>query len=460
MRTNQKRAPRRAVVALLGAIAVLGVSLFPAAQPLGAVQSSERPGAPVVRVPVTGPIELGLAPFVERSLEEAEAAGARAVVLEIATDGGRVDAAQRIVKAIREAKLPVYAFVNRHAYSAGAFIALATDRIYMVPGAVIGAATPVDGAGTKASEKIVSAMRSEMRALAEVRHLDPRIAEAMVDEEVAIPDLVEAGKLLTLTTEEAVRVGYAAEVADWPSLLTALELGDAPVVEAATNWAEGVVRFLTHPMVAPLLLSLGFLGVLIEFKTPTFGLAGITGVLALALFFGSHYLLGLAGWEAFITLGIGLALLGIEIFLVPGFGFFGISGILAVLGGIYLSLVGNLATAADYARAATSLSVTILVVLVTGWALLRRLPRSRRFARSGILLGEEMSREQGYLSAAVRDDLVGALGVALTDLRPAGTGKFGEERVDVTADGNWIAAGTPIRVVRAEGYRHVVRAEG
>jgi membrane-bound serine protease (ClpP class) len=456
----QMRSPWRAIAAILGVVAVLGGALFPAARPLGAAQPTERPGPPVVRIPVSGTIELGLAPFVERSLKEAEAAGARAVVLEIETPGGRVDAAQRIVNAIREARVPVYALVNRRAYSAGALIALAAERIYMVPGAVIGAATPVDGAGKKASEKMVSAMRSEMRALAELHHLDPRIAEAMVDEEVGAPGLVEAGKLLTLTTEEAVRVGYAAEVADWPALVSALELDGAPVVEAATNWAEAVVRFLTHPLVAPLLLSLGFLGVLIEFKMPHFGLAGITGVLALALFFGSHYLLGLAGWEAFLALGVGIALLGIEIFLVPGFGFFGISGILAVLAGIYLSLAGKLATAADYARAASSLSVTILVVLVTGWALLRRLPRSRRFARSGILLGEEMSREQGYLSAAVRDDLLGVLGVALTDLRPAGTGQFGDERLDVTADGNWIAVGTPIRIVRAEGYRHVVRAEG
>src|SRR5687768_13284167 len=169
----------------------------------------------IYRVPVNGVIELGLAPFIARSLKEAEKAGARAVVLDIETPGGRVDAAQQIVNALKESKIPTYAYVNRRAFSAGAMIALATDGIYMRTGAVMGAVTPVDGGGTKAPEKIVSAMRSEMRALAEARGLDPRVAEAMVDEEIGIPGLVEKGKLLTLTTAEAVRIGYAREVADW-----------------------------------------------------------------------------------------------------------------------------------------------------------------------------------------------------------------------------------------------------
>src|SRR5690606_1680113 len=128
--------------------------------------------------------------------------------------GGRIDAAQQIVDALRDTDVPVYAFVNRRAFSAGAMIALAADRIYMREGGVIGAATPVTGAGEKAPEKIVSAMRSEMRALAEARGLDPLVAEAMVDEDVAIEGVVEQGRLLTLTTEEAVRLGYAAEVVD------------------------------------------------------------------------------------------------------------------------------------------------------------------------------------------------------------------------------------------------------
>lgn len=431
----------------------------PSARPTeGSGRAAAQAGAGVVyRIPVDGVIELGLAPFIERSLREAEAAGARAAILDIETPGGRVDAAQRIVDALQATSLPVYAYVNHRALSAGALIALATDGIYMRPGSVIGAATPVDGEGKKAPEKIVSAMRSEMRALAEARGLDPRIAEAMVDEEIEIPGLVEKGKLLTLTTDEAVRVGYATRVEDWDALLETLDLSGATSHTTEVNWAEGLVRFLTHPLVAPLLLSLGFLGLIIELKTPAFGLAGVTGLASLALFFGSHYLVGLAGWEEFILLGVGVALLGIEIFVVPGFGVFGVAGILAVLGSMYLSLVGRLATGLDYSQAAAGMTTALLIVLVTAWAVLRSLPKSRRLARSGIFLREATAPEAGYLSAPRREDLVGARGIALTDLRPVGTGQFGDERLDVTSEGGWIAAGTPITIVRAEGYRHVVR---
>lgn len=444
-------------LSLIGVLLLAGFSL-PAVG--GTPQAPVSAAGPVIRVPVHGTIELGLAPFIERSLREAEAVGARAVILDIQTPGGRVDAAQRIISALGETPVPIYAFVNRSAFSAGAMIALATDHIYMIPGAVIGAATPVGGDGEKAAEKMVSAMRAEMRALAERRGLEPRIAEAMVDEEIEIEGVVEEGKLLTLTTEEAVSVGYATEVADWDGLVEMLGLADAEVVPATVNWAENTVRFLTHPMVAPLLLSLGFIGLLIEFKTPGFGIGGAVGALALTLFFGSHLLIGLAGWEAMILLGIGLTLLGIEIFIVPGFGLFGIGGIIGVLAGIYMSMLGRMATTIDYARAATMLSITIIVVGVCAWVLLRRLPRSGRFKRTGIFLEDEMTRELGYLSGDVRQDLVDTIGTALTDLRPAGTGEFGDERLDVTADGSWIPVGSRIRVIRSDGYRHVVRKEG
>jgi membrane-bound serine protease (ClpP class) len=411
-------------------------------------------------VPVHGVIELGIAPFIARSIREAEAEGARAVILDIETPGGRIDAAQQIVNAIKEARVPVYAFVNRRAFSAGAMIALAADRIYMRPGSVIGAATPVDGGGQKAPEKIVSAMRSEMRALAEARKLDPRIAEAMVDESIEIPGVVEKGKLLTLTTDEAVRVGYARPVDSWTALMAELRSVGAPVREARVNWAEGLVRFFTHPLVAPLLLSLGFLGLLIELKTPAFGMAGVFGAICLGLFFGSHYLVGLAGWEELMLLVGGVALIGVEMFVLPGFGVAGVAGSLAVLGSVYLSLVSQFSSEADMSQAAGVLSAAILIVIVGAWALLRTLPRSGRFSRSGVMLENATDRATGYISNPVREELVGATGVAITDLRPSGAALFGDERVDVVADSSFIGAGTPVRIVRSEGYRHVVIASG
>ena len=430
---------------------------------VGLAGCGEEPAGPasedvVYRVPVTGVVELGLAPFIERSLNEAEAAGAEAVVLEIETPGGRVDAAQRIVSSIEDAEVPVYAFVNRRALSAGAMIALATDRVYMRPGAIMGAATPVTGEGQKASEKIVSAMRSEMRALAERRGLDPAVAEAMVDESVAVDGVVEAGRLLTLTSEEADRIGYAETAEDIESVLRQAGVTTDRVVSQQVNWAEGIVRFITHPVVAPFLLSLGFLGLLIEIKTPTFGLAGAAGAACLAMFFGGHYLVGLAGMEEFLLLGAGLVLLAMEVFVVPGFGVFGILGIGGVLASIYLSLIGSLSTVADYTDAAMILSATVLLVIVSAWAILRTLPKNARLRRSGVMLGENTGRASGYISATVRGELVGMRGTSLTDLRPAGVGRFGDDRVDIVAEEGWVPAGTPVEIVRSEGYRHVVRA--
>jgi membrane-bound serine protease (ClpP class) len=412
----------------------------------------------VYRVPVTGVIELGLAPFIERSLAEARAANAAAVVLDIDTPGGRVDAAQRIVKALQDAEIPTYALVNPHAFSAGAMIALATDRVYMRPGSVMGAATPVTGEGQTAPEKIVSAMRAEMRSLAERRGLDPRVAEAMVDETIAVEGVVEEGKLLTLTAVEAERIGYALLVDDFRALLADVGIADGRVVDTRPNWAEGVVRFITNPLVAPFLLSLGFLGLIIEIKTPSFGLAGIAGGTALALFFGGHYLVGLAGWEELILLTVGLVLLAIEIFVVPGFGVFGVLGIGGILASIYLSMIGSMSTLVDYTNAAMVLSASMLIVLVSGWAIMRTLPKNMRLYRSGILLGEVTGRETGYLSATVRGELVGRRGVAVTDLRPAGVGRFEGERIDIVAEEGWLTAGTAIEIVRSEGYRHVVRS--
>ena len=312
-----------AIAGTLGALAVPGT-----------VQNEST----VYRVPVTGEIELGLAPYIQRAVKEAAEVGAVALILDIDTPGGRVDAAEIISDALTDSEVPVYSLVNRRAYSAGALIALSTSRIYMRPASVIGAATPVDGTGTKAPEKIVSAMRSQMRALAESNGLEPEVAAAMVDEDIEIDGVVESGKLLTLTTEEAVEIGYAEAIEDLDALLVELGHEGATVVTLELNWAERLVRFFSSSLVSPFLLSLGFLGLLIEIRTPTFGLAGTMGLISLGLFFGSNMIVGLAGLEDVLIVGAGLVLLGIEAFIVPGFGIFGVAGIVAILTGLYMSL--------------------------------------------------------------------------------------------------------------------------
>lgn len=436
-------------------VAVLAFGLVPV---LAAGVASYQTTPQVLIVPVTGVIEMGLAPFVERSLHDARERGAAAVILDLDTPGGRVDAAERIADDVSDSPVPVYALVDRRAFSAGALISLATQRIYMRPGSVIGAATPVDGSGTKAPEKIVSAMRSEMRALAEARGLDPAVAEAMVDEQLAIPGVIEKGQLLSLTTSEAVALGYAVEAADLDGLLADVGLTGADVVTMEVNWAERVVRFLSHPVVAPFLLTLGFLGLLVEIKTPGFGVGGAAGLLALSLFFGSHLIVGLAGLESLIIFGAGIVLLALEIFVLPGFGVFGVLGLLAVLGGLFTSLVGGIPTMADFSRAGLILATTMLLVITTAWALLRHMPHSGPLARRGVFLLASTDKAAGFESARLRADLVGQTGVAVTDLRPSGVALLAGERVDVVADSGWIEEGTPVRVVSSEGYRNVVEA--
>ena len=413
-------------------------------------------GGAVYRVPVTGTVEMGLAPFVSRSLDEAAAAGASAVILEIDTPGGRIDAAWEIIDAVRDARVPVHAYVNRRALSAGAMIALSADRLYMRPGSTIGAATPVVGEGKRASEKMVSAMRSEFRALAEERGFDPSIAEAMVDENVAVEGISEAGRLLTLTTSEAVDLGVATGVVDdWPALVASVGLEGVPVQEMSPNWAERIVRLLTNPMLAPLLLSLGFMGLIIEIRTPTFGLAGAVGLLCLTAFFGARFIVNLAGMEEAILLTAGAGLIALEVFVIPGFGVAGLAGGVTVMTALMLSMLGSYPTVSEVISALGIIAVSILVVGALAYAVLRHLPFSR--AMSGVLLDRATTQEAGYLSAPDRFDLEGRIGEALTDLRPSGTVSIDGERIDVVTEGPWVEKGDTVVVLRAESYRHVVR---
>jgi membrane-bound serine protease (ClpP class) len=428
--------------------AVLGVLML--------ATTASAQGPLVYRVPVTGTIENGLAPFVARALADAAAAGARLVVLDIDTPGGRVDAAERIADAIRESTVEVVAFVNPRAWSAGAMIALAADQIWIAPGGAIGAATPIDGSGTKASEKMVSAMRAEFRSLAEARGRNAAIAEGMVDETLGAEGVAAPGQLVSLTANQALAVGYAeGQAATLDALLGSLGVQGATVQSAAPNWAENVVRFLTNPVVAPLLLSLGMLGLIFEIKAGAFGLGGLLSLASLGLFFGSSFLLGLAGWEEVILLGLGLIALGVEAFVLPGFGVAGILGVAFLGGATVLALVGGAPSGQDVVMALGILGASLVITAAVFFAWLRHLPSSTRWG--GLLLKDSVHRDQGYLSAPNRDEMIGRHGVALTDLRPSGTAVFEGERMDVVTEGEWVKAGDAVVVLRAESYRHVVR---
>jgi membrane-bound serine protease (ClpP class) len=252
-------------------------------------------------------------------------------------------------------------------------------------------------------------------------------------------------------------VKYAkAEVEDESALLAQVGLAGAEVKRVEINWAEIVVRFLTNPLVSPLLLSLGVLALLAEIKAGTHGLGLLVGFVTLGLFFGSSLILGLAGLEEVILLGLGVMAVAVEVFLLPGFGVAGVLGALLIGAAIVLAMLGNFPTGGDVVQALAVLGASIFITLAVAYAWLRHLPNSRRF--SGLIHQDSAQAAQGYVSALPRAELVGKLGVALTDLRPAGVANIDGEKLDVVTDGDYIASGARVEIVRSEGYRHVVRS--
>jgi membrane-bound serine protease (ClpP class) len=430
---------------------------------VGVAGAWAQPAAPIVYVArIEGIIDLGLAPFVERVLADAEEAKAAAVVLEINTFGGRVDAAVLIRDALLRTRVRSVAFINKRAISAGALVSLAAETIVMADGSTIGAATPVQlgapGDGARpVEEKSVSYMRKEFRATAESRKRPPLVAEAMVDADVAIPDVIEKGKLLTLTTAEALKLGVADARADTlEAVLEHLRLSGAQVRRPGINWAERLVRFFTHPVLSSVLMTVGILGIIVELRTPGFGVPGVIGLASLGLFFWGHWLVRLAGWEEILLVMLGVILLALELFVIPGFGIAGVLGILALLGGLALSLVGAGATASLVLYAVGRVALSLLVAVGASLALLRFLPHLP-WGRQ-LVLDTGLNARAGYASAPDTDlGWVGKHGTAATPLRPAGIAHLDGQRVDVVSQGEFIETDAPIEVIRVDGNRIVVR---
>lgn len=481
MQATRQRA--RITPALIGLFllcaGMLGMALTPETRAQGA-------GRDVYVVDISGTIDLGLAPYLERVLDDASSANAAAVVLDINTPGGRLDAALQMRDSLLGADVPTIAWVNRDAFSAGALIAIAAESIYMAPGAQMGAATPVDGAGETADEKIISAVRATFRATAEQRGRDPLIAEAMVDPAIAVEGLSPEGKLITLTTNEALEWGYAdARAASIEEVLAAAGIEGANVIETSPGWAEAIVRFLTDPVVASMLFSFGFLLILADVFSGGIGLLAGAGVAMIALFFWGHFIVGLAGWEGVVLVLLGLALIAAEVFVIPGFGIFGIAGIIALLGGLYLSARGQDFVTEDDANRALAMVAGGFAVMVFGTALiLFLLPKASRFqslvltAQVDVPAPPPQRRKRDFrrlFRSPAPDDtlkqseplpadrekarisLVGMRGVAASDLRPGGIGMFHGERIDVVTEGDYVRAGEPIEIVLDERYRRVVR---
>jgi len=466
-------------------------------------------GATVNVIEIRSEISKGLATYIERALKDAERS-ADVIVFDMHTPGGRVDAMGDIVNAIFETEKPTIAYVRTEAISAGAVIALASDQIVMAPGSTIGDAAPVSQGGEELGEKVISYIRGKIRATAERNGRNPAIAEAMVDKkkvlvrseagvealtpaefaerkasDPSIEVLSHEGELLTLTTDAALDLGFVelravnldellaayslAEVdgkprvyttshletarASEPKLRVIESLEGAQVIRMSKSILERLAIGVTGTLFGSLLLSIGMVGILIELRTPGFGIPGIAGILSLALFFGGHMLAEVQASYGLLAFLIGLVLLALEIFVIPGFGVAGISGIALMVGGL-LFVFGQ--SAQSLSGALTSLSISILGTITLAVVLGMALPKTRAWNR--LILGVEERSADGY--RAPRADLAGLLGLSgtsVSQLRPAGVAEIGGQRVDVVADGEFIASNQPVEVVQVEGVRVVVR---
>ncbi len=426
----------------------------------------------VYKVPIQGTIDLGLPPFIERVIETAENENASAIILDIDTFGGRVDAATQIKDELLDSEIPTVAFINRRAISAGALISLSCEKIYMTDGGTIGAATAVDMQGNKGTEKVISYMREEMASTAEARGRNIDIAKGMVDEELSFSHLYidgdsievadlegrKEGKLITLTTELALKYKIAdgnTETLD--EVLEELGLENAEIRNASENWSENFVRFLTNPVVASLLMTFGFLGILFELQSPGWGIPGTFGAVCLTLSLGSSYIAELATVNELLIILVGIALLLIEALLIPGFGIAGIAGIGFVLWGLYELLLPDIPVGEEVtSMALTGLTIGIIGGII-GLFLLFKLMTKTKFWHKLTAPGVE-STDQGYNTSVGWENLRGEQGVASTDLRPAGWITVNNQRVFVVSEGDFISKGDTVTILSVDGNRVVVRS--
>lgn len=419
------------------------------------------PDGPVYVVPVEGMIDNGLATYMERALADAAEAEAAAVVFHVDTFGGLVDAADKIRKAILDAEMVTIAFIDKNAASAGALISYAADRIVMVPGASMGAATVVQGTGGEAApDKYQSYMRGLMRSTAEANGKNPDIAEAMVDENLDVPGVSPAGEVLTLSATEALELGVADAVIDnLDRLMEALEVTEDRIFNHNATRLEAVLRFFGSPVVQSILMLMMLGGLYFELQTPGVGFPGLMALIGAALFFGPHYMLGLVeSWEMVLFfLGVGLLL--VELFVFPGFGVAGLSGLVLVVFSLAVSLIGNVGldfpNVEQVGSAIWTLAITMGILVALVLVAARWLPQSDRFNQ--LVLAPELGSAAGFTSAPTDSALVGKVGKALTTLRPAGIAMIEDRRIDVMTAGEYIEAGTTIRVVGARGSRVEVR---
>jgi membrane-bound serine protease (ClpP class) len=403
--------------------------------------------------------------YVELALKHAESIEADYVIIEMDTYGGIVTDAKDIVENILDFEKPVWVFINKDAASAGALISIACDSIYMTAGANIGAATVVTQDGATAPDKYQSYMRSTMRSIAEEKGRDPRIAEAMVDQSIEIDSISKAGQVITFSTNEAIKYGFCeAKVSSIEEILERNGIKDYELVNFNLSTADKIITIFLNPFISGILIMVIIGGIYFELQTPGVGFPIAAASLALVLYFVPYYLTGLAeNWEI-IAFFLGLILIALEVFVIPGFGIAGVLGISLTLASLVLVMLNN--DAFDFTFVAfDSLIVAIVAAglgILGGIALLFiigvKMTGSKFFAR--VALTNTMGRDEGYTSNFNKESMIGKSGIAQTILRPSGRVIIDGDTYDAYTRGEYIEKDQKIIVTSEEGTSLKVKAAG
>jgi len=411
--------------------------------------------------------------YLANGLKEADKLNANAVLLHLNTYGGAVVDADSMRSAILYNPIPVYVFINNNAASAGALIAIACKKIYMRRGASIGAATVVDGnSGEAMPDKYQSYMRSIIRATAESHGKDtvitgrdtvyrwvrdPRIAEAMVDERISIPNVVDSGKVLTFTAQEAQKFGYCDGIAENADEVITQYLGynDYKLVEYTPTFFDNLKGFLTNPAFQAILIMIIIGGIYFELQSPGFGFPAIAAITAAILYFTPLYLDGLVqNWEIIVFIA-GILLILFEILVFPGHGVSLAAGIILVGVGLVFAMLDNDYFTFEHVRM-PDISRSILTVfsgMLMGMIIVLWL--SSRIGEKGMFRKIALTTDLAESGSADREahNLVGKTGKAMTVLRPSGKVIIDNEVYDAVSNQGFIDSGTTVTVVKFENMQ-------
>lgn len=417
--------------------------------------SSTRPRVMVMEIKAE--IDPRMLRYVTLALEHAEKTEADYVIVEMDTYGGLLTDAKDIVDIIMGFKKPIWVYIHNDAASAGALISIACDSIYMAPGATIGAATVVEGAGGQAApDKYQSYMRSIMRSTAEENGRDPRIAEGMVDEKIVIDSIKQAGKVITFTTAEAIANGYCeAKVESIEDILRRNKVTNYVIEHYELGISERIIAFFLNPVISGLLILVIFGGIYFELQTPGIGFPLFAAIVALVLYLVPYYLNGLAEYWEILALFVGIILILLEIFVIPGFGVAGVTGIALTVSSLVLIMLNNdffnfeFVPLGDIVTALVSalggLTGSVLLLFIAG----PKLTKTRAF--QNIALHDTQETTQGYTSSAFTKELVGKKGTAYTVLRPSGKIILDGAVYDAYTRGDYIDKGQTVEVIATEG---------